>query len=217
MDGVVPIGPPERTWGGGFLAAFGLGLGLVAAHTAWRAGSSLPLLVTGPIGLLFLLLGTWLLLQRQLLVVEGRAVHLESRALGWRLGRSTPLDGGAGEPTIAVRAAAGQHHVDALREGELVARLASFREARPARIVARDLRRLLALARPSEASQAAWTIESRPLRGATCPFCRLELDAEVAACRACETRYHAECAEELGRCGTIGCAHGESARGRERA
>ena len=44
---------------------------------------------------------------------------------------------------------------------------------------------------------------------ATCPLCRDALGGRERAryrCRACQTEYHLECAQELGGCSTLGCA-----------
>jgi hypothetical protein len=45
-------------------------------------------------------------------------------------------------------------------------------------------------------------------KGARCPLCRvpfLQGESEDYRCGGCEVRYHADCAEELGGCATLGC------------
>lgn len=51
-----------------------------------------------------------------------------------------------------------------------------------------------------------------PPESGLCPYCREDLDQGLVACSGCNTPYHAECALELGRCGTIGCVHSQRSR-----
>ncbi|HBP22346.1 MAG TPA: hypothetical protein DEA08_31760 [Planctomycetes bacterium] len=47
-----------------------------------------------------------------------------------------------------------------------------------------------------------------------CPYCRDRLEGELARCEGCATALHAACADELGRCTTLGCAAGRFTRER---
>lgn len=40
-----------------------------------------------------------------------------------------------------------------------------------------------------------------------CPLCQERLAGDEHSCPGCQTRYHAECVDELGGCATMGCAH----------
>jgi hypothetical protein len=58
-------------------------------------------------------------------------------------------------------------------------------------------------------------INAKPIGGpADCPLCSESLAAggPTQPCPGCEVSYHLECLEELGGCGTLGCARSEARR-----
>ncbi|MCA8923192.1 MAG: hypothetical protein KDD82_15360, partial [Planctomycetes bacterium] len=65
-----------------------------------------------------------------------------------------------------------------------------------------------ALGCPAGASQGrAPQSQTERTSGVQCPYCRegFEPRESTITCQGCRTRYHAECGDDLRRCGTLGC------------